>query len=39
MRWEGRSPEGKVVQVLGKPGDKGVDIMGLALESGTRINF
>ena len=39
MRWEGRSPEGKVIQVLGKPGAKGVDIMWLALESGTRINF
>ena len=39
MKWEGRSPEGKITKILGKPWEKGVDIMWLALESGTRIDF
>ena len=39
VRWEGRSPEGKIVKILWEAGAKWVDIMGLALESGTRIDF
>lgn len=39
IKWEGKSPEGEVVKVLGKPGEKWVDILGLALEYGARIGF
>lgn len=39
IKWEWRSPEWKVTKVLGKPGEKWVDIMWIALESGTRIEF
>ncbi|MCP4523450.1 MAG: ribonuclease R [Candidatus Gracilibacteria bacterium] len=37
--WESKSPEGQITKILGKPGDKGVDILGIAMEAGTRIDF
>ena len=39
MKWEGRSPEGKIIKILGKKGEKGVDILGMAMEAGMRIDF
>lgn len=39
MKWEGRSPEGKITKILGKLGEKWVDILGIAMEAGTRIDF
>lgn len=39
IEWSGRNPEGKIVQVLGKTGDKWLDVFALALEWGARIEF
>lgn len=39
IKWEGRSPEAKIIKILGKPGDKWVDIMWIALEYGARMWF
>ncbi|MCH2188348.1 ribonuclease R [Candidatus Gracilibacteria bacterium] len=37
--WNGKSPEGKIVQVIGDPDERGVDILAIAVENGARMGW
>ena len=39
VRWEGKSPEGKIIKILGDPEKRWVDILAIAMEAGTRVDF
>lgn len=34
-----KNPEGKIVEVLGNPGDKGIDVLSIAYQHGIRMDF
>jgi ribonuclease R len=38
-QWSWKNPEGTIVQVLWKEGQKGIDVFGIALEWGAKIEF
>jgi len=37
--WTGKNPEGKVIKKLGKTGERGVDILAIAVENGARLGW
>ena len=39
IKWEWKSPEGKISRILWKPGEKWVDILWIAIENGARMWF
>jgi ribonuclease R len=39
ISWKGKNPEGEVVEIIGNTGDKGIDVISIALEGGARTKF